>query len=178
MSPVDAPVSPIGSEWAGFESDESTISPISPETPFGGDDDRMLGGLNGDGSTEDSSRMTAAQKSISDLEEQLQGVRLQLQSHLKLLREAKQRTVDAQTQRSAARKAPTKSGQLASFLDASGTRAARLQQSHSFWSFTPEDVKLLEKQRRIEDGRRRGWMRARFDATRYSDLAERAMAEL
>ena len=170
VSPIDSPVSPVsplGSEWdeRDVTSDVSTISPVSPETPFAGDETL-------------SPNAESSNQHVHATAEHLKGMRSQLETHIKLLREAKQRTQDVQAERAAARKAPNRGGQLTAFLDASGTRNRRIQQSQSYWSFTPEDIKLIEKQKRIQDGRRRGWMRARFDPTRYSNLADRAMAEL
>lgn len=131
-SPI-APVSPLGSEWVA--SDASTISSLSPDTPVA---ERRVEFLN---------PATSREKSAERLEAHLESMRAQLESHVRLLQEAKQQTIMIQSGRAAARMAPS-------------TRTdRRIQQSHSFWSFTPVDDKTVERQRRIEAGRSRGWMR-------------------
>ncbi|KAK5124180.1 hypothetical protein LTR85_001883 [Meristemomyces frigidus] len=54
----------------------------------------------------------------------------------------------------------------------------RVPQARNYWSFTVEEVKAEEKQKRIREGRERGWARERFRAEKYQELAERALAEL
>ena len=158
-SPVDfSPVSPLGSEGDAVTSDAATISPISPKTPLG---------LPWDDA--DSGSMQA----VLLIESHLQAMRTQLQSHLKLLQEAKQRTLDQQTERLTAKLNANRASNFNRVREGS-----KLQQSMSYWSFTPEDQKLLEKQRRVQAGRDRGWMRARFDPTRYDVLADAALSEL
>ena len=61
---------------------------------------------------------------------------------------------------------------------AGGLNNTIMQSTASYWSFTPEDQKVIEKQKRMQAGRERGWMRARFDRTRYVALADAALAEL
>lgn len=166
VSPVEPPVSPLGSEDFTFESDASTISPISPETP--------LIGKRFDGS----SLQKYQDYDMTALSDHLQAMRVQLESHIKLIQEAKYRTLKAQAERSAARKAPNNGGMLTSMIDAASAKNKQLPQARSYWSFTPEDVKVLEEQRRIEAGRDRGWKRKRFDPTRYRELGDAALAEL
>lgn len=161
-SPVP-PVSPLGSE--SVASDASTISSMSPDTPVAGTE------------IVDPNPQETAQRSSEHLKEHLEGMRIQLESHIKLLREAKQQTINIQGERAAARLAPTTEGRLTALMDAAATDR-RIQQSHSFWSFTPQDVKAMENQKRVEAGRERQWTRRRFDPTRYKQLAERALAEL
>ena len=50
--------------------------------------------------------------------------------------------------------------------------------SKSFWSFTPANVKLAEKQKKIEEGRARGWQRKRYNPERVEALIDDALAEL
>jgi len=162
-SPVDfSPVSPLGSEGDTIESDASTISPISPETP--------LADLQWESSQEN--------QQLRVIDEHLQGIRTQLQSHIKLLREAKQQTLDLQTERLSARLNSAKASRPNSSIAAAASKGGSLKQSRSYWSFTPEDQKLLDKQKRVQAGRDRGWMRARFDPSRYTMLADAALAEL
>lgn len=157
-SPIDfSPVSPLGSEGDTVASDAATISPVSPETPYAD----IQWGL----STHD--------QHVNSVHHHLQGMRAQLQSHVKLLKEAKQRTLVLQTEQLASRFSSAKGGRMAS-----GSKGGKMQSTASYWSFTPEDQKVIEKQRRIEAGRERLWMRARFDRTRYVTLADAALAEL
>lgn len=158
-SPVDdySPVSPLGSEGDTVNSD-ATISPISPDTPLGMQWD-----------VADSSNYQA----IRLVESHLQAMRAQLQSHLKLLQEVKQRTLNEHTERLSARLNPEKAYRFNKVI-----QGGKLQSSMSYWSFTPEDQKVLERQKRVQAGRDRGWMRARFDATRYENLTDAALSEL
>lgn len=168
VSPIDSPVSPLGSDWDAHDgaSDDATISPVSPNTPLV---DENIG---------QSDEADPMQRSVSVVEAHFSGVHSQLESHIKLAHEEKERILRIQAERAAARKDPTLGGGLTAFLDATSAKDKRIQQTHSYWSFTPEDVKVLEKQRRIVAGRKRGWMRARFDPTRYQELADKAVAEL
>lgn len=160
-SPIPA-VSPLGSE--SVASDASTISSLYPDTPtashFGISDPQRT-----------------AHSSSEYLSEHLEGMRVQLETHIKLLQEAKGQAIRIQSERAAARLRPTKQGRLTALFDAAATDK-KVQQSPSFWSFTPSDVKAIETQRRVEAGRERGWVRVRFDPTRYRQLAETALAEL
>ena len=168
VSPVDveSPVSPLGSEGDSITSDASTISPISPETPMAG---LQFGKSN---------QAITQLPSTNRLNEHLQAMHVQLQSHMKLLQDAKQQTLETQAERSAARTAPDQGGKLTALIDAAGAKNKHLSQSRSYWSFTPEDVKVLEMQKRVEAGRQRGWMRKRFEPGRYVELADAALAEL
>jgi len=130
---------------------------VSPETPYA---DLPWG---------DSKR----DQQLHSVNDHLQGMRAQLQSHIKLLKEAKQRTLDQQTERLASRLNHAKGSKLAG-----GWNNSKMQSTASYWSFTPEDQKVIEKQKRMQAGRERGWMRARFDRTRYVALADAALAEL
>lgn len=150
-SPIE-PVSPLGSD--SVASDASTISSLSPETPVANHQGEIL-----DLKIQD-------QRSVQQLAAHIEGMRSQLETHIRLLQDAKQQTIKIQSERAVARMAPM------------AMTDRRIQQSHSFWSFTPVDIKAIERQRRIEAGRKRGWMRARFDPTRYRRLAEKALAEL
>lgn len=162
-SPVDcSPVSPLGSEGDTVTSDASTISPISPETPPG-----VLQWGAPDSVDNPALRLVDAH---------LQAMRKQLHSHTKLLQEAKQRTLDQQAERLSAHLNLRKTNKFSSASEV--LRSSKLQQSMSYWSFTPEDQKVLEKQRRIQAGRDRGWARARFDPTRYDRIADAALSEL
>ena len=162
-SPIDfSPVSPLGSEGDTVASDASTISPVSPETPYA---DMQWGGSKYD-------------LQINSINDHLQGMRVQLQSHIKLLKEAKQRTLDLQTERLASRLNAAKRSKFGNVIEAAGSKGSNMQSTASYWSFTPEDQKVHEKQRMIQAGKERGWMRARFDPTRYTALADAALAEL
>lgn len=45
-------------------------------------------------------------------------------------------------------------------------------------SETPDETRELDRQARIERGRKNGWQRKRFDPTRYEELCETVMAEI
>ena len=165
-SPIDSPVSPLGSEAAYAMSDTSTISPITPETPFAG--------AHYDAHIPDSSH----QLRLHAVTEHVECVRVQLESHIKLLDEAKQRILATQADRAAKGPAPNKRGTLAALIDAANENNKRMPQTRSYWSFTPEDVKLLERKKWIEIGRDRGWTKERFEPARYAALADAALAEI
>ena len=163
-SPVISPVSPLGSEAAA--SDNSTISPISPDTPAAGEEIATP-------------NPSSQQLPLDSLDEHLKGMQIQLESHVGLLQDAKQRTLDLQNERAATtRPPPKKGGKLGAIIDAAGAKNQRPPPSRSYWSFTPENIKVVEKQKRIEAARGRGWARKRFDPTRYTELAEKALADL
>ncbi|KAK3719027.1 hypothetical protein LTR37_004590 [Vermiconidia calcicola] len=166
-SPVEDLVSPLGSEGDSVESDASTISPISPATPI--PEAQFM---------QTSSETDLETAYFYGVEYHLQAMRTQLNSHIKLLQDAKQKTLDIQTERSAARAAPGMGGRVISLNGASGATSKQLPQSRSYWSFQPQDLKAAEKFKRIEDGRNRGWSRRRFEPLRYRELAEAALAEL
>ncbi|KAI7543724.1 hypothetical protein KC331_g7232 [Hortaea werneckii] len=190
-------VSPLkpGADEAAAESD-STVSPASPETPVR----HALGTqspLHGFSPSPEGHRIPARRE--QDFIGHLEAMRLQLDSHLEMLKRAKDETVAKQRQRENQRRkiggasstSPSLSytgssngrGQSYSSSNsgphiAADTGNARIQQMRSFWSFEPAAVTVDEKRRRIQAGRQRGWMRERFRAERYQELAEKAMAEL
>ncbi|GAB1727618.1 hypothetical protein NU195Hw_g4693t1 [Hortaea werneckii] len=191
------PVSPLkpGVEEAAVESD-STVSPASPRTP-------VRHSIRIESPSQTCSPSIQGD-SILDLRERdiirhLQAMRLQLDSHLEMLKRARTETVARQLQRENQRsnigRAQPTSPQLLHTKSSTGhflrhsssnrgpNGAAErgngsIQQMRSFWSFEPAEVTADEKRRRIEAGRQRGWVRGRFHAERYQDLAEKAMAEL
>ncbi|KAI7487992.1 hypothetical protein KC351_g2258 [Hortaea werneckii] len=191
------PVSPLkpGVEEAAVESD-STVSPASPRTPVRhamGARSPLHGFLP---SPQGDSILQIRER---DFIRHLQAMRLQLDSHLEMLKRARSETFAKQLQRENQRRnigsAQPTSLQLSHLGSSNGrfqphsssnegpTGAAeggngRIQQMRSFWSFEPADVTADEKRRRIDAGRQRGWVRERFRAERYQDLAEKAMAEL
>lgn len=131
-SPI-APVSPLGSEWVA--SDASTISSLSPDTPIAERPIEFLIPENSEGARADR------------VEAHLEALCTQLESHIRLLQEAKHESIKIQSERAAVRLSPSTGA------------SRRIQQSRSFCSFTPADDKAIERQRRIEAGRSRGWMR-------------------
>ncbi|KAK6432154.1 hypothetical protein LTR95_011674 [Oleoguttula sp. CCFEE 5521] len=178
VSPT-SPVSPMGS--AIFSSDISAaVSPMSAQTPVDDVPEPILG-------TPKKPRTTATQPvlDLSKIESHLDALCTQLQTQLRIVQTARLKTTIAQAQRST-RTGPTVGTPLPRIpgRSAVGSPEAKMPvtkgvaQSRSFWSFTPVDVQALEKQERIEEGRARGWKRQRFDAGRYRELAERALAEL
>jgi hypothetical protein len=171
-----SPVSPIGSE--GITSELTAVSPLS--LPTRAPDDLPS----------PQSDTYLSEPEFSQLEDHLTAMYTQLQTHIRLLQHAKLSTTIAQAER-AARSAPTTGTPLGSVGNRSGVFNARspagslkgtpkgsLAQSRSFWSFTPVDVKVADKQKRLEAGRARKWQRERFRPEKYQDLAEKALAEL
>jgi hypothetical protein len=100
------------------------------------------------------------------LSEHLNGMRKQIYTHINLLRRAKLATTVAQAARASRAQAPALAPQK------------RILKSKSFWSFTPADVKMAEKERKIGEGRARGWARKRYDPGKHEALVENALAEL
>lgn len=103
---------------------------------------------------------------LACLSEHLDGMRKQINTHVNLLRRARLATTFAQAERASRSQAPALAPQK------------RLPKSKSFWSFTPPDVKIAEKEKKIEEGRARGWMRKRYDSKKCEALVENALAEL
>ncbi|OQN99407.1 hypothetical protein B0A48_14384 [Cryoendolithus antarcticus] len=177
VSPT-SPVSPIGS--AVFSSDISAaVSPMSAQTPVDDLPEPIF-------ETPKKPVNTAARPvlDLSKIESHLDALCAQLQTHLRLVQTARLKTTIPQAQRSA-RTGPTVGTPLARIPRGKRTGISEpktpstkgVAQSRSFWSFTPADVQASEKQKRIEEGRARSWKRQRFDAGRYRELAERALAE-
>ena len=104
---------------------------------------------------------------LTRLSEHLAAMHTQITTHINLLRRAKLATTIAQAERASRSQAP-----------ALAPPQKRIPKSKSFWSFTPVDVKVAEKERKIEEGRARGWARKRYEAGRCVGLVERALAEL
>ena len=103
---------------------------------------------------------------LTCLSEHLDGMRKQVNTHINLLRRAKLATTVAQAERASRSQAPALAPQK------------RLPKSRSFWSFTPADVKVAEKEEKIEEGRARRWERKRYDPGKYEALVVNALAEL
>lgn len=103
---------------------------------------------------------------LSRLEEQFDGIHTQVKTHIDLLHRAKLATMNAQAERAARVNNKKHSPQMS------------IPHSKSFWSFTPVNVKLAEKQKKIEEGRARGWQRKRYDPERCEALIDNALAEL
>ncbi|KAM0706865.1 hypothetical protein Q7P35_006195 [Cladosporium inversicolor] len=103
---------------------------------------------------------------LTRLSEHIDGMHKQINTHINLLRRAKLATTVAQAARASRAQAPTLAPQK------------RLPKSKSFWSFIPADVKIAEKEKKIEEGRARGWARKRYDPRKYEALVENALAEL
>jgi len=163
-SPVaSAPVSPLGPE--SVVSDASTISALSPDTP------------SGESIIPEAGLRFVQQVSATGVEHHLEGLRTQLQRHIELLEQHKEQIIRTRLEREKARNNSTNAGRLTALTYASATDR-RVQESCSFFASTPQQMKAIALQRRVEAGRERGWTRARFDPTRYRELAEKALAEL
>ena len=164
-SPVESttsPVSPLGSAYVA--SDDMTISPISASTP-------VTDHAEADFDTTPARSITEM-AAASPLVRHVIALRGQIETHINLLGEARQRTIAAQADRA------TKNCMRKVPASRANKLSSGVPQSRSFWLFTPQDFKVLEKQKRIEDGRQRMWAKPRFDPSRYQGLAEKALAEL
>jgi hypothetical protein len=159
-SPIESPVSPLDSEDESFLSDAETLSPVSPDTPYPPWGDPKQ------------------QPHFQLVNDHLRAMQVQLQSHLRLLQNAKQKTADIQAERSVAHSLNNKKSKTTSSNNLATIEQKRLPTGRSYWSFTPEDVRIVEKQNRIQAGRARDWRRERFDPQRYQHLADAALAEL
>ena len=96
----------------------------------------------------------------------LEGMRTQINTHITLLRRAKLATTVAQAERASRAKGSRHAPQT------------RVPHSKSFWSFKPEDVQMAEKEKKIEEGRGRGWARKRYNSEHCDSLIDNALAEL
>ncbi|TKA73173.1 hypothetical protein B0A55_07400 [Friedmanniomyces simplex] len=189
-SPPPSPVSPMG--FGDAVSNASTVSPISPETPV-----RVsVPDISSAPKVRDHGEESHEYLHTND---QVQAMRTQLETHLRLLEHETQRTLSAQTKRAAEHTptAPTtvtplapvrgsldgastvsRPGSSASKHDSVLGEPKRLSASRSYWSFTLVDVKAEELKKRISEGRERVWARERFGREKYVGLAERALGEL
>ena len=111
---------------------------------------------------------------VDALDEHIRAFSEHIAAQLELLQEVKQRTLQSQAERM------TKNNLRAAPAAKQSTLSARgeMAQSRSYWLFTSDDMKIAEKQKRIQEGRDRLWARKRFDPSRYRQLAEKALAEL
>jgi len=99
------------------------------------------------------------------LAEHLAGMDTQIKTHITLLQQATLATTIAQAERAFRLTASSQSP------------ATRVPHSKSFWSFTSVDVKAVDRQKKIEEGRARGWERQRYRSERYQELAKKADEE-
>ncbi|KAK3054429.1 hypothetical protein LTR09_004697 [Extremus antarcticus] len=160
-SPIDefSPVSPLDSDDDSPISDAGIVSPFSPSTPWQ------------DGEWNDHMNRIL-------LEEHLKALETQLHTHVRLLRAAKQRTLEAKAERTFAHESMFR-GQRGRVAESPGTLGSkRLISERSYWSFTTDEVRHMEKKNRILAAKARGWRRQRFEPERYRDLAEAAISEL
>lgn len=105
-------------------------------------------------------------RDLTRLAEHLAGMHSQINTHISLIQRAKLITTVAQAQRAS---------RVASTIC---SPHPRVPQPKSFWSFKPTNVRLAERQKKIEEGRARAWERKRYRSEKYQALAERALAEL
>lgn len=103
---------------------------------------------------------------LTSLSEHLDGMRTQIKTHISLLGHAKLATTVAQAERASRSNASRPSPQT------------RVPHSKSFWSFTPVNVQTADKQKKIEEGKARGWERKRYRPEKCEALIENALAEL
>lgn len=183
QQPGSEPVSPISRRDSGrYSSNASTVSAISPLTPTRSRHDSV------------SSDIRVQDGLCLRLNDHLNSMRMQMETHIALVQKAKEQLRVLQSDRALARVVSTvdtsskegpanaygASRQANRFNDQGPLGGSDLRQARSYWSFVPEDVKLAEKQRRMRAGRERQWERKteRFDARKYQDLCERALDEL
>ena len=107
---------------------------------------------------------------LTRLAEHLAAMDTQIKTHITLLQQASLATTIAQAER------------VSRLTASSQSPVTRVPHSKSFWSFTSVDVegdvKAADKQKKIEEGRARGWERQRYRSERYQQLAEKAEREL
>lgn len=180
-SPEPPPISPEPKmDSAGSLSDASTISQTSPHTPVR---QQMVD------SPSSTPREDLDQGSFFRMIDHVASMRTQLQNHIALVTDAKNRLCLAQEEKRASRLAPTTGTPLGTIrarkdvvsspvIPVTSPPKPGLPQARSYWSFVPEDVKAMEKRRRIAAGRERKWVRERFQPGKYKELCERALEEL
>jgi hypothetical protein len=98
---------------------------------------------------------------LTRLAEHLAGMLTQIKTHITLLQQATLATSVAQAERAS-----------------SYSPVTQPPHSKSFWSFTTADIKVADRQKKIEEGRARGWERQRYRSERYQALAEKAEKKL
>lgn len=179
-----SPVSPISRIDSPLHfSDASTVSALSPRTPpmkpFHSRFNSLTLSPTAEATTTSSSDLFPEPFYLRTLDH-ITSLRHQLTSHLASVQTLIAALHTAQADRISARHKAAK--HLSSPLQpppfSAKKSSGRIQQARSYWSFVPEDVKATEKQQRIQEGRARRWERKRFDARRYRELCEKAMAEL
>lgn len=183
----EEPVSPLGPEdWA---SEASTVSPISPTTPAAEmvPEFPVAGAGESEEEDEDEEFHDAPDSSQAALHFQasVEAMRDQIRKHISLVQHAKAQLLLLQASKKPefSPKTRTKQARPRSGADAEEEEdvvdsVAGVYQARLYWSSVSEDVKLAEKRRRIEEGRKRNWARKRFEPERYIDLCEQTLAEL
>lgn len=178
-----APVSPISRRHSSrYSSDILRTSAVSPLTPTHDRHDSV----SSDGAIQEALCLR--------LNDHLDSMRMQLETHITLVQQTKEQLRDFQTERALSKRTAnidTLSGTLPTNITRDARRAScayeqeplissSLPRARSYWSFVPDDAKAAEKSRRIRDGRERKWERRteRFDARKYQNLCERALDEL
>ncbi|KAH9843339.1 hypothetical protein Tdes44962_MAKER07466, partial [Teratosphaeria destructans] len=178
-SPV-SPVSPLGYE--GDFSEVTTTSPVSPATP-----ERPS-------SPDEALPLEAEQSEEEEWDEppvpshHAAALDLQLRKHIAMLDLTKRQTLAVQAARAAerpefllspaplSRPGSSTSSNHDSVMSAENRRV--LPRSKTSRPTEQDKDTPEQRRRRLEAGRARRWARPRFDATRYVDLAEQALAEL
>jgi hypothetical protein len=203
-----SPVSPFSPEDAEFDdarSEDMTISPVSPQTANRDFEfsspiiSRVATPEPVHIATFQPPRIATPKPAPVDLDakkEHIDAMRVQLGNHLRLLDQAVERTVNAQTAHGTERISltPSVKSVASKGIECSSTarpdsalsrhdsivsvESKRTTQVRTYWSFTPEDVKIVEMQNRRKRGRERKWVRDRFQPEKYVELAENALREL
>lgn len=196
--PSGSPVSPL--PWGGTFSDISAVSPVSPITPYQSDDECDTAQASASGEATENEAGEERLEVDDNSRAHLVALRIQIVTHLRLLSAARDRTLTAQTARSAKSAqapGPTSGTPLPAMrgsLDgaaAFNSRPCSALSKHDSVMGDSRPRSLLKGhgkpaqvvgkndwQRRIEAGRSRGWQQQRFDASKYLRLADEALAEL
>ncbi|KAF2763725.1 hypothetical protein EJ03DRAFT_332489 [Teratosphaeria nubilosa] len=185
VSPV-SPVSPLGYE--GDLSEVTTTSPVSPATPerhFSPDEALRLVAEESEKKEEEVEEEEVDQQPVAS--HHVEAMERQIRRHIAMLDIIKRQTLAVQAARAAerpksltslaplSRPGSSSSSNHDSVMSAENKRfmprskSLRMEQEKD----TPE-----QRRKRLEAGRARRWERPRFDAQRYVDLADQALAEL
>nr|POF07836.1 hypothetical protein CFP56_66128 [Quercus suber] len=174
-------VSPIGSddEFSTSDTDDS-ISPVSPTTPTYPAYFNRRPSVQAPATLPTEPLLDPAQDYHTEaIDMHLIALRAQLQTHLSLLTLARSH-VPTVPQPERPKLGSRISGRtLSSRPSPSPVSPAWPTPPHqTFWSVLPEPTKQSEQQRRIQEGRARGWVKQRFQPERYRRLADAALTEL
>ncbi|KAF7193498.1 hypothetical protein HII31_05172 [Pseudocercospora fuligena] len=195
-SPV-SPVSPISRTGSDSHSEDTPVSPISSQTPHPPAPPPLYHepayneAIYSRSMIQEEPEEGLDEAALLRFMDHVNAMRCQIEAHLTMLYNSKDQLYQLQKEKKAAAEArmgaamPESARDNGKYFFSSpapsrdrSPEAKPMPHSRSYWSFVPEDVKVDEKKKRIEEGRQRKWARKRFDPTRYQELAEKALAEL